>query len=400
MFVAKLIFWVSVFILFYSYIGYGIIAFCLGRLKRIFRSNKKYPTAENSDDLLPPVTLIIAAYNEAPFIREKILNAQDIDYPSSLLHIIVVTDGSTDDTPLIAGEFPKVQVLHHPDRLGKVAAINRAMDSVQTPIVIFSDANTFLNKEAVKKIVRHYEDPAVGGVAGEKKIGRGEKPNMASIGESVYWKYESLLKRADAGLHSVVGAAGELFSIRSHLFHKLDEQILLDDLILSVQITLQHYRIAYEPLAYAIETPSLSLAEEKKRKIRIAAGAFQSLQYLWPVLNFFRYPLPAFQFLSRRIFRWILSPPALIALLLSNALLVWLNAHPFYQLIFLLQLAFYTLALLGWLLPAKRSILAFFLLPFYIVFMNLCLIYGLVKYLSGTQTVLWEKARRQQLSAR
>ena len=297
--IAEILFIGSFAILFYCYAGYGIILYAWNRLNR--RSGQ--PVMDPQEWMT--ATLVVTAFNEGDILEEKILNTLELDYPAAKLEIIFVTDGSTDGSREIVSKFPRIQLLHQPERKGKLAAIKRAMLLVQTPVVIFSDANTFLNKECVKRIVRHYSDPQTGGVAGEKRIKEGKKVSAVGEAEGLYWRYESFMKNQDAQFYTVVGAAGELFSIRTALFRQPDESIILDDFFISMQVCLQGYTIRYEPGAYAIESPSASLVEEEKRKIRISAGAYQSVGYLKECLNFIKHPLLGFQYLSRRLLRWI-----------------------------------------------------------------------------------------------
>ena len=277
MFFVKLLFFGSIFIIFYSYVGYGFLVWFLIRVKRLFRARRSMPSSSSE---LPRVTLIISAYNEENFIVEKIKNSLALEYPADKLEIIFITDGSTDSTPALVAQFERIRLLHQPERKGKVAAMHRAMGHVRTPIVIFSDANTLLNKESIYNIARHYFLADTGGVAGEKKIMTAADTKIAGIGEGLYWKYESMLKRLDSELYTVVGAAGELFSIRTELYEPVGDNILLDDFIISLKVCMKGFRVQYEPEAFAMETPSSSLKEERKRKIRISAGAFQSMVIL------------------------------------------------------------------------------------------------------------------------
>ena len=337
--VIKWLFWVSLFLVFYSYIGYGILLYGIVKIKRLFSRKAEEGSVEPYE---PMVSLVIAAYNEEAFIRKKIANTLELEYPEEKLNIFIVTDGSSDASPAIAGGYDRIRHLHEPERKGKSAAMNRAMRFVKTPIVIFCDANTLLNRESIREIVKHYRDPAVGGVAGEKKVLSGEKEG-AVAGEGIYWKYESALKRMDAELYTVVGAAGELFSLRTELFEDMSSNILLDDFVLTMKICQKGYRVQYEPKAFAMETVSASMQEEQKRKIRISAGAFQSIILLRRLLNPFRYPLVAFQFISHRVLRWTLCPVCLVSLLLANAWMVVQGAGTVYLLFFIGQLAFYGL---------------------------------------------------------
>jgi len=212
MLILAIIFWFSLGVLFYSYIGYGILLTIIVKLRKL-KDSKINQAADDSETFEPEVTLLIAAYNESDIIERKVANSLSLDYPNDKLTILFVTDGSTDGTPEILKKYKEVLVLHEDKRAGKVGAINRGMKFVNTPIVVFSDANTMINKSAIKELVKHYRDSLVGAVSGEKRIMVGEKERASGAGEGMYWKYESYLKKMDSELYSLVGAAGELFSI-------------------------------------------------------------------------------------------------------------------------------------------------------------------------------------------
>ena len=387
----KFLFFFSLLLVFYSYIGYGILIYILVKLKRIFSH-----AAGTASPLLfePRVTLIVSAFNEADFIEQKISNSLALDYPAGKLHWIFITDGSNDATPDIIAKFNQIALLHQPERKGKVAAMNRAMKFVETPYVIFSDANTLLNAGAVREIVKHYADPLVGGVAGEKKIISKERDKAAGAGEGIYWKYESMLKKLDSELYSVVGAAGELFSVKTSLFHDAAEDTIIEDFVQSLQICMKGYVIRYEPKAFATETASVSITEEQKRKVRISAGAFQAMKMLKGLFNVFRYPVLSFQFISHRILRWTLCPICLVVCLLTNAALVYFKNGNFYYVILLVQIVFYTLALGGWLFAGRNIKIKAFYVPYYFLFMNLSVFMGFSRFIRKKQTVVWEKAVR------
>jgi len=388
--IAAFLFWLSFAILVYCYVGYGIVLYIFNSIKKLFIFSRKSGLEE-----LMPVTLIIAAYNEAEMLEEKIKNSLTIDYPSDKLNIIFVTDGSSDESVRLIQQYPFITLLHHPERKGKLAAMTRAMRLVQTPVVVFTDANSMLNEKSIRKMMLHYQDLNVGGVAGEKKIFNDH--NAIGEAESLYWKYESFMKKQDAEFYTVVGAAGELFSIKTELFNELDDSIILDDLVISMNICSQGYRIAYEPEAFAIEAPSTSLLEEEKRKVRISSGAFQSVTYLKNALNFFKYPLLAFQYFSRRILRWMICPVLLPFLLLINTFIVLNSSIEFYQWTLYGQLLFYVMALLGRFFIRSGWRTGILNVPFYFVFMNYCLIKGFIVFLNGQHTVLWKKSLRQSL---
>lgn len=392
--IGHLFFYVSIAVLFYCYAGYGILLFFINAFTKKFAKK----STEKTTDELPHVTLIVAAYNEELIVEQKVINTLALDYPVEKLSIVFITDGSTDNSVSIIRRFPGVTLLHEDERKGKYAAIKRAMREVRTPVVVFSDANTILNSDCINRIVGHYKNPVIGGVAGEKKILA--KPEVGAVGqaEGIYWQYESLLKRLDAGFYTVVGAAGELFSIRTRLFKEMDDHIILDDFVISMQVCLQGYRIAYEPGAYATETASSSLREEEKRKIRISAGAYQSVGYLISCLNIFKYPLLSFQYISRRVLRWFFCPISLVILLVMNIKLVYDQPGVLlFTVLLYAQCFFYLLAFAGWLFLRKGKRAGLLAIPFYFVFMNYCLVKGFIRFLKKKQTVLWEKSIRQVL---
>lgn len=384
------IFWLFLGLLLYTYIGYGVIASIVAFIQSIFRNINELPHLKTE---LPEVTLIIPAYNEAAILSIKLKNSCSLDYPTQLLKIILITDGSNDSSTTIAKSFPQVEHLHENERGGKMAAINRAMLNVQTPIVVFSDANTLLNNNAIREIVQHYTNPTIGGVAGEKKIMTNLNNNIVGEGEGIYWKYESAMKQLDSNLYTVI-AAGELFSLRTSLFKPLPNDTILDDLILAIETCKQGYRIVYEKNAFAIEPPSINLAEEKIRKVRIASGAAQAIIRLGILPSFNNWMLN-FQFFSRRIIRWIISPIALPIVFFSNFLLVfYYHQHNWLALVFALQTLFYSMGLLGYMLYKfnKKNVLVF--VPYYFVFMNWCMLQGIFKQLFSKQSSVWQKSKR------
>ncbi|HLO46649.1 MAG TPA: glycosyltransferase family 2 protein [Leadbetterella sp.] len=379
------IFWTMLGITFYAYLGYGILLWSLVKIKRIFSKKEIFI---NQD--LPEVTILVAAYNESGYIVEKVKNSLAQDYPADKLKIAFVTDGTTDDSIEKLREFEEVQIFHKSERNGKMAAINRVMPLINSPITIFTDANALLNPGAIKKIVEHFSNPKVGVVSGEKQIMKLSE-NNAEVGEGLYWKYESYLKKLDAELYSAVGAAGELYAIRTHLFETLEKDTLLDDFVLSLRICSKGYITAYEPEARALETASLNIAEELKRKIRISAGGIQSVLRLKTLLNPFKHGWLTFQYLSHRVLRWTLVPAFLILMPILN---LFLLDKTIFQLSLFLQLAFYLLAILGYIFEKKGKKIKVLYVPYYFSFMNYAAILGLKRFFSHQQAVTWEKAVR------
>lgn len=387
-------FWFCLFLVFYAYVGYGLLLFLLVSLKRSTTTIhiEKQQYLEEND--WPEVTLLIAAYNEEDFIEKKIKNSLALSYPLGKLNIFFVTDGSTDRTPELARAYAEVRVFHEPERRGKIAAVNRVMPYVETDFVIFTDANTFLNQDAVKNMVRHFANPEVGAVAGEKRVWMEHSEKASAAGEGIYWKYESKLKQWDWELWSVVGAAGELFAVRKALYEEVPAGTVIEDFVLTLRIAQKGYRVAYEPQAYALEKASASVTEELKRKIRIAAGGLQAIVMLKALLNPLKYKTLSFQYISHRVLRWTLAPLALPMILLLNVLL-WLQDYSWvYTLSLWGQIAFYLMAFMGAILERQRIKLKAFFVPYYFCIMNYAVYRGAIRFFTGRQTVLWERAKR------
>lgn len=413
----RILFWILFFVVFYTYIGYGIVVWILVKIKEA--GNKKNPCTQSAD--LPDVTLFIAAYNEEAVVKEKIKNCESLDYPRDKFKVLWVTDGSDDATVSLIKEYInsasastsaentsdcssanhlRMEVEHSPERRGKAAAFNRGIAFVKSPLVIFTDANTMLNKDAVKEIVLKFNNPKTGCVAGEKRVSSGNEglsaAKDAAQTEGIYWKYESFLKDCDSRLYSAVGAAGELFAIRTKLFEALPAGTLLDDFVLSMRIAKKGYVISYCPNAYALEGSSANIKEESKRKIRISAGGLQSVLMLKELLNPFKYGVLCFEYVSHRVLRWTVTPVCLFLLLPVNVIIAALyGIHPLiYSLILALQILFYLLGLTGYLLSknGRKSKIPY--VCFYFLFMNICVIRGFFYLRNKRGSGIWERAQR------
>lgn len=388
-----ILFWVLLALVFYTYLGYGIVLWALVRLKELF-SPRREPALP---DELPAVTLFIAAYNEEAIVADKMANCLALDYPADKLRILWVTDGTNDGTNELLAAYPRAEVLFDPARRGKAAAFNRGMPYVSSPYVIFTDANTMLNPEAIREIVRCFSNPRVGCVAGEKRVAQAASQDAAAT-EGIYWKYESKLKELDWRLYSAVGAAGELFALRTELFDAMPEDTLLDDFVLSMRIAMNGHRIAYCQKAYALEGASADMTEEGKRKVRIAAGGLQSIARLGAGLfNPLRYGILSWQYVSHRVLRWSVTPVALLALLPLNLVLaIFSPHHTLYTVILVLQGLFYLCAWRGYALARRKLKNKYLFIPYYFLFMNLNVLQGAgyLRRRRGQKTGTWEKAKR------
>lgn len=387
----KIALWFSLFIVFYTFIGYGILLYVLVKFRRLIKGKRN---VSFDLDKLPTCTLIVAAYNEAAILDKKIANTLALKYPFDKINFLFVTDGSSDNSQAVVEKYKTVQLMHLPERKGKIHAMHRAMQQVKTDIVIFTDANTFLNEDALINIARHYEDDTVGAVAGEKRV-MIEASADATAGEGFYWKYESALKKWDSELYSVVGAAGELFSIRTNLYQPIPSDTVLDDFMISLRIAEKGYRIIYEPQAYAMETASANITEELKRKIRIAAGGIQSVLRLKSLLNPFRNGALSFQYISHRVLRWTVTPFLMIAAFIISGIIAFTTHEKLYNVLFLVQVLFYLFAFMGWVVEKRKLKIKLLFIPYYFCVMNYAVLAGIHRYTFGAQSVIWEKAKRK-----
>ncbi|WP_375579295.1 glycosyltransferase family 2 protein [Marivirga tractuosa] len=390
----EITFWSGIGLITYTYIGYPVLLYILIKIKKIFNATERQFYTLNE---MPEVSLIIACYNEREIIREKIENTLKLNYPSDKLNIYFVTDGTSDGSEAIINEYNEITLYHSDERKGKNAAINRILPFMKSPILIFCDANTFLNGDAILNIARHYKSEKVGAVAGEKRVMADGANDMAGSGEGAYWKYESALKKWDSELHTVVGAAGELFSVRRELMPVVPDGILIEDFYVSMRIAQEGFKVVYEPDAYAMETGSDSIAEERKRKVRIAAGGIQSILIFIPLLNIFKYGWLSFQYVSHRMLRWSLTPLSLLIVFIINIYLAIIFGG-IYVILMGLQILFYLIALAGAFVEGKSKIPKIILLPFYFTFMNLSVYQGFIRLLKGKQSAVWEKSKRKKTS--
>ena len=389
----KILFWAMLLIVFYTYIGYGILLYIIIRLKRFFRGKPREAVLP-PDEELPDMTLLICAYNEEDVVAEKMKNTLAIDYPKDKFRIMWVTDGSNDHTNELLKAYPEVDIVFSPERRGKSAALKHGLRELKTRYVAFTDANTMLNPGAMKEIARQFMDPTVGCVSGEKRVMAKKDGDMAAEGEGLYWRYESTLKRWYSELYSTMGAAGELYAIDPTLVREVPDEALLDDFMMSMYVVEAGKRIAYAPDAYAQEYGSANIFEESKRKRRIAAGGLQSIWWLRRMLNPMRQPLVTFQYVSHRVLRWSVTPVAMIILLIVNGLLSIMGAGLFYDIILILQILFYTMALIGWLSSRYGHKNKILYTIYYFVFMNINVFRGMAYLRTHGKSGAWEKAKR------
>ncbi len=280
------------------------------------------------------------------------------------------------------------------ERKGKIAQVNRTVEKAKGEILVFSDANSYFNKEALVNLAKHFADKQVGCVAGEKRVKRSDT-STSGEGEGLYWKYESLLKKVDSKLWTCVGAAGEIFAIRKDLWGGgVEQNTLIEDFVVSMKVAEKGYRVIYEPEAYAEEEPTTDMKQEYIRRTRIAAGGFQAISILKPLFNIFKYRVLSFQYISHRVLRWAVVPFIIPLALILNIYLIKNSFSYVYFLTLLVQVSFYIFALLGYILETKKKKVKIFNIPYVLLLMNYSAYVGLKRYLTGEQKVIWERAKR------
>ncbi len=388
----KICFWIFLGLLIYSYFGYTLLLLFISIIKKAFTSKKE----NNPEQDLPNVTIVVAAYNEENNINDKVKNTLQQDYPQDKIVHLWVNDSSSDTTKELLLRYPEITLLNQPERKGKIAAINLAMPFVKTSITIFSDANAMLSTNAIRKIIEPFSNQKVGCVAGEKRIQLNSLENAAATGEGIYWRYESFIKKIESDCGSTLSATGELYAIRTELFEEIDSNTILDDFVISTNVIKKGYLVKYVPDAQASEKASENILEEKKRKVRIAAGSFQALFRNIAFINPFKYPMFSLQFFSHKILRWFVLPISLFLIPILNVLILIYNSqNPIYIITLLVQALLFIGIIVGWLLKDKKISAKWIFLSYYLFMMNISIIQGFIRYIGGRQNVKWDKSLRQ-----
>ncbi|HVB58021.1 MAG TPA: glycosyltransferase family 2 protein [Candidatus Acidoferrales bacterium] len=369
----RIVFWLSVSVVVYAYVGYPIALLFL----RIFihRSVRKSP-------IEPYVTLVVPAYNESRVIEAKIRNAASLDYPVNKLEVLIASDGSSDDTVEAAqrlSDGSRIRVLAFPQNRGKISVLNDAVREARGEIIVFSDASAILKSDSIRQLVANFADPKVGAVSGIYRIQHASEARLGSQ-EEIYWRYETFLKIQESSLASTLGGHGQILGIRKDLYPYPVPGTINDDYVIPVRVLANGSRVVYEPQAIAFEEASEMSGFQ--RRVRIMAGNMQQLReiraLLWPPQV-----LPLFFFFSRKVVRSFV-PFFLLALAVSN---LFLLHGTFYRLTGCCQLIFYGLALIGSRQKLKPSGLR---LPYYFCFVNAAYLWSVCQSLTGRGKVKWK----------
>jgi cellulose synthase/poly-beta-1,6-N-acetylglucosamine synthase-like glycosyltransferase len=386
---AQIIFWAALAMLVYAYIGYPVLIFVLSRL---------YAFPVKKAEILPRVSLLIAAHNEENDIEVKLENTLALDYPAESLEIVVASDCSTDRTDELVLRFAErhpertIKLYRQTEHYGKTIAQNAAVSLTSGEILIFSDATTIYRTDVPRKIVRAFTDPTVGCVAGQL-IYVDRQATVVGDGCKSYWGYEKFIKQAESEVCSLIGVSGCLYAVRRSCHQKLAND-MIDDFVIATEIRLQGLRTVYEPEAISEEDTNKKGKDEFRMRVRVIMQTFSALQRYPQVLRVRAQGMYAFQMLSHKVMRYLV-PAFLLALWLVNPLLV--NEHPFYRWAFYAQMAAYGVAMLGWAFDKFGVRLGPLSLPYYFVLANLAIVKAFFKFMRGESRVVWKSVREQKL---
>jgi cellulose synthase/poly-beta-1,6-N-acetylglucosamine synthase-like glycosyltransferase len=380
----KTLFWLSAGFVLYAYAGYPVFIWLIASLFPARRRGGEKPS-------LPKVSLLISAYNEEAVIEDKLINSFSIQYPKDLLEIMVVSDGSDDRTNDIVKSYEKQGVVlnYHEGRIGKTACLNHAVASACGDIIVFSDANSFYDRDAIKNLVANFTDERIGFASGYTKYAeQGVDEVAASVG--IYAKIEKMTKKSESRIGSCVGADGAIFAIRRRLYKPL-RNTDINDLVIPLQIIGQGFRGVLEENASCVEKTAGSQKGEFGRQVRITNRALRAIYNNAALLNPLQYGFFSFELFSHKIAKF-LTPFFLLSLACCNVALM--NSGTAYNVLLLAQLICYISAWVG---HSRRRSTVFSKLNslcFTFVAMNAAILSGWVQFARGRTYTTWSPAKR------
>jgi len=374
--VACIIFSIFVLCFLYAYFGYPLLLAVLG----LFRG-KNSGGQEITGGEYPEVSILIAAYNEEDVIEKKIKNSLALDYPKEKLHVVVVSDGSTDGTDdIVRGyESEGVELFRVEGRMGKTVARNKAVERAKAEILVFTDANAFFNPDALEKLILRFRDPSVGAVCGALVL---KRPDDS---ENLYWRYEKLIKVLEDRFHSIIGANGSIYAIRKELYTPLPPEVD-DDFVEPLLVYLKGKKVVYERKAVSVENdiPAEDIQAEFHAKRRVVLRGLQSLSFVKETLNPLSHPVLSFEIFSHKIMKWSV-PFSLVGIFVST---FFLPRTPFSITVFLAEVVFIIASILG--IFMKRGILH---IPAYFLVTNAAVGAAVLEFIFGKRSTRWEKRR-------
>jgi cellulose synthase/poly-beta-1,6-N-acetylglucosamine synthase-like glycosyltransferase len=380
-----IVFWLCVGLIVYSYAIYPLILIVV---EKFFGSNTIFPDITIEQDW-PDVAVVIAAYNEEKEIKARVINLLEQDYPANKITIYIGSDGSTDKTNDILSAFDDASLSIHlfSENRGKASVLNNLVELVEQPYIVFSDANTHFEPDAIKRLVCHFKDSEVGAVCGELNLyNQSENDNK----DNTYWRYEQFLKEKEAKLGALLGANGAIYAIKTNLYTPIPKNTIVDDFLIVMNIAYQKHKVIYDQSAVAHEEIAPNLAEEIKRRVRIGTGNYQAFSNLtWALNPFIGWRF--FTYFSHKVLRWF-TPHFMVITFISNILLLGV---PLYNGLLALQMVCYYLAFWGEKesgkgnnIPLPIAFLTFF------VSMNTALLKGFYRFTFKNVKGTWQRTSR------
>lgn len=378
---AECLFWGMTALIFYVYFGYPLLLLLVTPLLKKTIHKK---------EIFPKVSVIIIARNEEASIRGTLLSKINQDYPNDRIEIVVASDGSTDWTDDIVREFAvafpqiPVRLVRQEKWLGKTAALNLAVAASTGEVLVFSDANSCYRQDAIRKLVRNFNDPKVGYVTGKMIYGVCQG-NIVAEGCGFFMRYENGLRRLETSIGSIVGADGGIDAMRRCLFEPIRAD-LISDFMLPLKVTAIGYRVVYEEEAVNQEEALDDWRKEFKMRVRVIVRSLNAIVNQASLVNPFRHGFFSLQFLSHKVLRYLV-PEFMIFLYLANIPLAWIDVR--YQWLIAGQTAFYGMALIGFIWSAQKLRGRFLTAPYYFCLVNAAAFWGLLRYLVGERQVTW-----------
>ncbi|HEY0427340.1 MAG TPA: glycosyltransferase family 2 protein [Pyrinomonadaceae bacterium] len=380
---AQVIFWISAVALLYVYVGYPLLVYLVSVAR---------PLEVKKAEFAPTATILITAYNEEKAIRAKLENTLLIDYPKEKLEILVASDGSTDNTDKIVGEFSArgVRLFRQDGRMGKTFTQNKAVEQASGEIILFSDATTAYEKDVLRVMLPNFADESVGCVAG-RLIYVDESKSGVGKGAKSYWNYETFLKKSESRACSLIGASGCLYAVRRAAYKAMYREACSDFLICTI-VFKQGLRSIYEPAAVCTEETNRQTGKEMQMRVRVISQTFTDLWRNREMLNPLRSGFYAIELISHKLLRYAV-PLFLILMLASSAV----SAHysNVFAVDFALQIVFYLTAFVAWILEKNGKHPGALSIPLYFVLANLASLIGFYKFARGERFATWEPIREK-----
>jgi cellulose synthase/poly-beta-1,6-N-acetylglucosamine synthase-like glycosyltransferase len=380
---AQIIFWLAMLAVLYVYAGYPALL-CLVASFR--------PRRRGSDSrYTPSISILIAACNEEATIETKLKQTMQLEYPADKLEVLVLSDGSQDQTDEIVRRFPdpRVRLVRVAERRGKTNAQNVGVKQATGEVLIFSDATTVYHPQALMHLVSNYQDPRVGAVSGRYQYFDSTHSSPTGLGTIAFWNYENNIKVWQSRIRTLTGCCGCIYSVRRNAYTELAPDII-SDLVQPLWVIRQGYKVAFEDRALAYEETTESTKEEFAMRVRVVTRALRGLLSVSDLLKPWKYPWIAFQLFSHKVLRWMV--PMLLLLLLASSAALY--RQPYFRILLILQLCFYGLALLQLIVPMHRWWKPLGV-PLYFCTLNAAAALGVVELLRGKKYVVWQPVRHR-----